>query len=132
MEAVGRFEYHRFPSDVNDFDGGLITLKTLGVDGKFNIAIPGSPLEPYVLIGMGMSWLRQSEWEPHQGELYLSGQTDFYFDFGLGSQIQFDAPLGLFAQWKLVRVVTSRPNKQFADNLRLQSFTIGIKILEKM
>ncbi len=132
MELVGRFEYHRFPSEVDDFEGGMTTAKLLGAEAKLNVSLGNSPIEPYALLGMGMSWLRQAEWEPHLPTLLLRGQTDLYYTGGVGVQTQLDGPLGFFAQYKLTGITTSQPNRSFAASMRFWSVSVGIKLVEKL
>ena len=132
MEIIGRFEYHRFPSEVDDFEGGLTTIKTLGAEAKLNVTLGHSPIQPYALLGMGLSWMRQAEWEPHLMELFLSGQTDLYYTGGLGVQTQLDGPLGFFAQYKLTGITTSQPNRDFGGSMRFWSLSVGIKLVERL
>jgi hypothetical protein len=130
MEIVGRYEYHRFDSDIDGYEGGLTTLKTIGADAKLNVAIKGIPLEPYFLLGMGMGWLRQDKWEPYAAELFLAGQTELFFAGGLGIQSRLDGPLGFFIQSKFISEQTSDTNKRFGNNLGFWALTVGVKLTE--
>ncbi|MFH1686569.1 MAG: outer membrane beta-barrel protein [bacterium] len=129
MEVVGKYEFHRFPSDIADMPGGTLSAKLLGVDGKATMKVPRFPLQPYLLLGMGMSWLRQSAWTAQRGPVF-QGQTDLYFDFGAGAQLQFDGPLGVFGQAKMVHINMSQPNQKVSDNLRFWTITVGLKFTE--
>jgi opacity protein-like surface antigen len=130
MEVIGKYEHHRIDSDTPRASGGNVTAQLLGANGKLNWELPAFPVEPYALFGGGLSWLRQSTWEPSQPGMRIAGQTDLYYEVGGGAQAMVHDNYGLFAQARWVSVVLSQPNKSLGNSLRWYSVTIGFKWVE--
>lgn len=130
MEVVGKYERHRVASDIPDETGGEITAHLLGVDGKFNWEIPAVPVEPYALVGGGLSWLRQAAWNNARRGLTVAGQTDLFYELGGGAQAMVRDNFGLFAQARWVNIILSPPNQGLGNSLRLYSITVGFKWVE--
>ena len=131
-DVIGKYEYHGFPGDRSNVSGGAITAHLLGLDIKAVARIPKARIEPFVLFGAGLSWVRQGGWRPAQPALTLQAQTDWFFNLGVGAQTAVTPTLGLLAQARWVRIQMSPTNSDVFDALQFWSLMVGVRVSEAM
>lgn len=132
MEIIGKYEYHRLlPNNKPYQTEGTLSAKMLGVDGKATLKLPQSPLEPYLLLGAGMCWLRQTAWVEETGPVFQA-QANPYFDIGAGAHLKLGGQVGIFGQARIVHLNMSRQNSPTADYLHFWTITAGLKFTEDL
>ncbi|MFH1686568.1 MAG: outer membrane beta-barrel protein [bacterium] len=133
LEALPKLEYHTFGGDLSNVGGGDVRVLMVGVDGKLNLTLPMFPIKPYLIAGIGMAGIRQTEFDtpniPQASDLTLENQTKFYYNLGAGTAWKLLMAVDLFAQVHYVAISTSADGKSFDDATRFWALSVGIKIL---
>jgi hypothetical protein len=133
FELIGKVEYHTFSFDfdqaeMTDYSGGTNKMWMYGADVKFSPSLPAMPVKPYVLGGLGMASIQQSEFEG-PASLTLSvlnayipeDQTEFYWNMGAGITLMSSPAFSLFAQARYVSIATEGEASSFIP------ITLGFK-----
>lgn len=132
FELVGKVEYHTFNFDFDpaysDYTGGTNKMWMFGGDVKVNPSVPAFPVSPYILAGVGLANIKQSEFKG-PASLSLSvlnsaiseDQTKFYWNTGAGFTLKTSPVFSLFAQVRYVSIATDNETSAFIP------VTIGLK-----
>jgi len=122
FQVIGRVEYHTWGLDkekygISDVEGGSFKVIAFGADGKFAFGVPGAPIKPFVLGGVGMANISVSDFE-YEGETIatIPSETDFYVAFGGGVEFK-----NFFAQFRYVHIMTE------GDATGTVPITVGVK-----
>ena len=132
FELVGKIEYHSFKFDFTDalseYSGGTNKMWMYGVDVKLSPSLPALPVKPYILGGLGMASIKQSEFSgPTSLSLSLlndaisESQTKLYYNFGLGANLMNTPVFSLFIQARYVGISTDIETTSFMP------ITVGAK-----
>ncbi len=138
LEAVGKLEYHRYANAIDNVEDGAIKMLMYGVDLKLTPWVPVSKFKPYGLVGAGWASIKQDDFTGEGlsnpdvaafvSALSLDDPTEFYYSFGGGVEWQLKPMLSAFLQAKYVTVTTSEETSVFINDIRLWTFTAGVKI----
>jgi opacity protein-like surface antigen len=134
IELMGKVEYHTFGIDFANvlpgYSGGSNKMLMYGVDVKLSPSLPAMPIKPYILAGVGMANVKQSEFTgPASLALGVlnsfipEDQTKMYWNAGVGMNLLSNPVMSLFAQARYVSVATDGESSQFIP------ITIGVKFL---
>lgn len=133
VEALGKVQFVSFGEDTDEYEGGKLKMVLYGVDGKATLSLPGFPVAPYVIGGIGWAKVSQDEWKTAQAAvstaLSLQDQTEFYFDFGFGAQWKFAPMVNVFGQIQWTDINTSADTPAFKENARFWSLMVGLRLL---
>ena len=132
FEVIGKVEYHTFKFDfdqaLSGYTGGTNKMWLFGGDLKFSPSLPAMPISPYVLGGVGMANIKQSEFEgPTSLALSLlnqvisEDQTKLYWNMGAGFGLMTSPAFSLFAQVRYVNIATEGESSAFIP------VTVGLK-----
>ena len=121
FEVLGRFHYHNFSSENLASFAPLpesdMRIWTIGLDAKWPLAPPLSPVKPYALVGVG-----KFDFERVSGPT-TTDETGLYFNVGGGLDIKFGPSFALFAEAKYTIVATS------TESIGIVPMIVGIRIL---
>lgn len=130
FELVGKVEYHTFKFDFGDasgISGGTNKMWMYGVDGRYGLNLPASPISPFILGGAGFANIKASEFEG-TSSLVTSlnsynpeSATKFYWNVGGGVQLMSGPKFSLFAQARYVSIATEGETSTFVP------VTVGLK-----
>jgi opacity protein-like surface antigen len=132
FEFVAKVEYHTFKWDfdqaLSGYTGGTNKMLMFGGDMKWNPSAPAFPVAPYVLGGIGLANIKQSEFSG-PASLALDffnaaiseNQTKFYWNMGAGFQLKTGPAFSLFAQARYVNIASDGGSSAFIP------VTVGLK-----
>lgn len=133
VEALPKVEYHSFGGDLSNVGGGDVRALMVGVDSKLNLTLPTFPIKPYLLAGIGMAGIRQTEFDDPNiagvADLSFENQTKFYYNLGAGTAWKVLMAVDLFVQVHYVAISTSADGKTFNDPTKFWAFSVGVKLL---
>jgi len=135
LELVGKVEYHTFKFDFDgsevfstDYSGGTNKMWMFGGDLKFSPSLPALPVSPYVLGGLGLANIKQSEFDGPTSlaldlfnEAISDSQTKLYWNMGAGFTLKTGPAFSLFAQARYVNITTEGESSAFIP------VTVGLK-----
>ncbi|UCD64946.1 MAG: outer membrane beta-barrel protein [Candidatus Zixiibacteriota bacterium] len=130
LQVVGRVEYHSFSKDldefmpdVDDLTGGTRRLLMFGVEGRLKAGIPTAPIRPYLLGGIGLARLSESDFKTAAFIILdeYEDETDFFFHAGGGLEFKAMVMFNLFVEGRYVNI------KQTGDNLVFIPISVGLK-----
>ena len=107
--------------------GGELLTRRTGPDGRFSIGMPAAPLRPYVLGGLGIANIKQSELEGPSlitsvlNQYIAEDQNKLYFNLGGGVDLTTGPAWSLFAQVRYVSIATEGESSSFIP------VTLGLK-----
>ena len=126
MQLIGKLEYHVFKFDfennqsMDGYSGGTNKMLMFGADVKFSPKLPAAPVKPYLLGGLGVAHIKQSEFDGPQSlslsvfNSYVSqAQTKLYYNLGAGIDLASSPTFGLFAQARYVAITTDGETSAF-------------------
>ncbi len=123
FEILGRFHYHAFSPEkvtsVIPFPDANLRIWTIGLDAKWPLGPPVSPVKPYALFGMG-------RFKFHQESFFGLGdldETGLYFNAGGGLDVKLGPSFAVFAEAKYTIVATSN------ESIGILPLLVGIRIL---
>ena len=132
MTAMLKLELHRFRPGNANVDGGGIQAQLIGLGGKADLELKGSPVKPFIMLGGGLSFLRQGGWSSADPGFAVGGQTDLFFDYGAGVEAMLTERFGLWASGRVVHLMVSPVNSRVGSAIRFNSLTIGLKWMEEL
>lgn len=137
FQLIGKIEYHTFKFDfdnsalfdgVSGFSGGTNKMWMFGADGRYSFNLPSAPIQPYMLGGIGMAQVKQTEFDGPTSlslslfnEVVAQDQTEFYFNIGGGFDLKSGPAWSLFAQVRYVSIATGGEASTFIP------LTVGLK-----
>ena len=120
FQLIGKIERHSFAVDFDNIsglsaiagiDGGTNNMWLFGVDGRYSLGLPAAPMKPYLLGGIGMANIKQTDYtstDPLATSLLNSSipnsSTNFYFNVGGGVELMSTPAFGFFAQIRYVNI----------------------------
>lgn len=136
-QIVAKVEHHQFPIDYDSnpllstltgVEGGANKMWMFGVDARMSFALPSSPVKPFVLGGLGMAKIQQSEFSGSNtlatstlNSLIQEDQNKMYFNLGAGVELKAGPAWSLFAQLRYVSIATEGESSSFVP------VTLGVK-----
>lgn len=132
MEFVAKVEYHTFKFNFDaantEYSGGTNKVLMFGGDLKFNPSVPGLPVSPYILGGLGMANIKQTEFSGPASltlsllnEVVAQDQTKLYWNIGGGANLFSGPKFSIFAQARYVSIATDNEASSFIP------VTVGLK-----
>ncbi len=125
FEMVGKVEYHTFKLDfdavgMDGYTGGNNKMWMYGADMKFSPSLPALPISPYVLGGIGVASISQSELQGPSSlslsllnEVITESQSKFYWNMGAGFNLKTGPAFSLFCQARYVNIATDYESASF-------------------
>lgn len=133
LQMVGKIEYHTFKFDfdnagMTDMSGGTNKIWMFGVDGRYAIGLPAAPIKPYIIGGVGMARIQQSEFAGGVtlatnllNQFIPDAQNKMYFNMGAGVSLKSGPAWSLFAQARWVNIASDGGSAAFVP------ITLGLK-----
>lgn len=137
FQAIGKIEYHQFKLDGDGFadatgitgvTDGTNRMLMFGVDGRFSLGLPAAPIKPFILGGIGIARLSQTEYSGTNtlatstlNSFLPASQSKVYFNIGGGADLASGPAFSLFAQIRYVSIATSDGSSAFIP------ISLGIK-----
>ena len=130
FQLVGKLEYHNFSADVSnypDLDGGNAKIMMYGVDGRFSLGLPMTPIKPFFFGGGGIAHV---EWDEFTGTNLITStlnsylpeaENKFYYNAGAGVEFAFGPTMNFFVQGRYVSVATE------GEKMSYIPITLGLK-----
>ncbi len=69
---------------INNAEGMTAQIMMFGADLKLNLGVPGAPIKPYGIAGLGIASIGYSDLEADEGVLPADSESKFYLEFGGG------------------------------------------------
>jgi opacity protein-like surface antigen len=135
FQAVAKAELHSFGLDFTEtglatsnpnLTGGSNRVFMFGVDGRFSVGVPAAPLKPFVLAGVGLAKVDQTDFSGDPlatslNSLMPESQSKMYWNIGAGIELKGTPLFGLFAQVRYVSIATDGESQSFIP------ITLGLK-----
>ncbi|MCP4685145.1 MAG: outer membrane beta-barrel protein, partial [bacterium] len=134
LQVVGKLEYHTFAVNfdnmlgMEEYSGGTNKMLMYGVDGRYQFSLPAAPVSPYVLGGVGLANIKQSEFEGPASlglsvlnEVISESVTKMYWNMGAGVNLSTGPAFSIFAQARYVSIATEGEASTFVP------ITLGLK-----
>jgi len=139
FQVIGKVEYHSFALDFDNstigtalagFSGGTNKVLMYGVDGRFSLGIPAAPIKPYLLGGIGMANIKQSELTgPNtlitsiMNQVITQDQNKLYYSFGAGIDLASIPAFNIFVQARYISIATEGQSSSFIP------ITLGLRFM---
>jgi hypothetical protein len=135
LQAVAKAELHSFKVDFDQqglatsypaLTGGTNNMWMFGVDGRYSLGLPAAPIKPFVIGGLGLASISQTDFagDPLATSLNAvmpTSQSKMYWNIGAGVELKGTPLMGLFAQVRYVSVATDGEASNFVP------ITLGLK-----
>ncbi len=136
FQVIGKVELHSFAIDwkSSDFaayegvEGGTNKVWMYGADLRFAPNLPAAPLHPFVLGGVGLASMQQTDFSgtntlatSQLNGLIPDNQSKLYYNFGGGVEMKMGPAFNLFAQVRYVSIQTDGESSAFIP------LTLGLK-----
>jgi opacity protein-like surface antigen len=134
LQLVPKIEYHKFGRDysfgnLSGVDGGSEAIWLFGADLRLGPHLPGSPIKPYALAGIGLARVTYAQFAGINSTLVddlnahlPNSKSPFYYNLGGGLEFAFLPEINLFVQARYVSVATGGGGSKFVP------ITVGVKI----
>lgn len=102
-------DYNRFSPDVEDVDGGEVSLLAFTLNAKLGLGVPAAPMKPYLFGGIGLANISQSDYKDILPEVEVStyaSKTNACFNVGAGLEFKAGPSAAIFVQGRYMVITT--------------------------
>jgi len=132
VDLIGKVEYHQLAFDwdklnLSNVEGNEFGLLLLGLEGRYSLGNPASPLRLFVFGGAGFAKINHSNIKNAQllvnpGSYQLPDKNEAYINYGAGVSMGVMGLVDVFLQIQQIKVTTE------SKMSTLFPITLGIKL----